>query len=81
MEQLVKNLVVLAHEETVKVHGVPESQPCMSVTEMSELQVEHFLHVLYTGKEHHCHVCQMKMQVKKVRSCKKHDCSLCCAIL
>lgn len=68
-------------EETVEVHGVPEGEPCMSVTEMSCLQVEHCLHGLYKGIEQHCHVCQMKKQVNEVHCCKKHDCGLCCAKL
>jgi hypothetical protein len=60
-KQLVKDVVVLTHEENAEVCSVPRGQPSSSEIKISQPEVKHTLHWTAKGKEHHLlHVCRMK---------------------
>jgi hypothetical protein len=43
-EQLVRDLIVLFHEENIEVYDVPKGRPSISETQMSRLDAKHSFH-------------------------------------
>ena len=77
-EVLVRDLIILSHEENVTASGVSRGRPSPFGIQLSRLEVKHSQHWPSKGKQRRCRVCSLKKQTRTtLYFCNKCDVGLC----